>query len=170
MERKEFREWSVYDKQKDGFYNLDYSSSLEEQYTKELPIRGFTYEECRAFLVHVDNKESCTIINIEQPKFLLHYELDVYRKTQHQLKVKAQNEDSQSLQQFSIDANKKSTGKNNFDQAFNKWVQNKSNFTTEKEMQSAQPKIEEYSLKADDFNERDKKHLKQYGFKASWLD
>lgn len=170
MERKEQREWSVYDKQKDGFYNLDYSSSLEEQYTKELPTKAFTYEECRAFMVHVDNKEFCAIINVEQPKFLLNYELDAYRKAQEQLKAKENQEYNSSIMKQQVDTGKKSKAKNDFDQTFNKWAQSKSQFSTEREAQNAQPKIENFGLTPHDFNEFDRKKLKQYGFKASWLD
>ena len=121
-ERKTEREFGIYNVAKDKFYNLDYLNGFgsEEEFVEE-PNRKFTYEECERYIVHKNEKEYLTIINLLQPKYLLAFQLDYLRK-----------EFSEKYNKKLIESNNKSNAESlNSTRENSVFIQNKQNYMSD---------------------------------------
>ena len=169
--RKYKREWGVYDKEQNQFYNMDCTSILDDQHYEDTPTKGYSYDEAQRFIVHCDNKKSCIVVNIKQPKYLLNFELMAYRKEQ-----KAEN--AKNSMNFLNNANKLQAEKNRVSQ-------NKERYFTEigkyhakslkpmdgvqaQQLEEKKPKLEDYELTSENFDTTEKnKALRLYGIRIS---
>ncbi len=164
-DRKHKREWGVYDQEKNQFYNMDCTSILEDQHFEETPQKGCTYEEAQRFMVHCDNKPSCKIVNIKQPKYLLNFELQFYRKEQTAKEAKENMRYINNIQQVQTESNIKSKNKQNFFTALGKYMaeaKKPMDSVQAKELLQRKPKIEDYGLSSNDFNAQEKRNLQNY--------
>lgn len=167
--RKQKREWCVYDQEQNLFYNMDCISILENQYLEVIPKKGYSYEEAERFIVHCDNKKFCKIVNIKQPKYLLDFELMVYRKEQASIESKDNMRFVNNSQDIQAESNTKRVNKQRF---FTKLGVYRAESlkpmdgVQARELEERKPKIEHFKLTSSDFDAKEKSQLlSYYGFK-----
>ena len=170
-ERKNEREFGIYNSTKDKFHNLDYLNSFDDQDEfEEEPKKKFTYEECERFIVHKEDKEDLTILNLLQPKFLLSFHLDYLRKQFiEKYKIEMEKQNRQKVEQFQKlmqpqEETLKSKGL--FYNDLQSWELDVNSVETQMSGQFGEklknkPTIESYNLRAEHFTEKEKVSLKK---------
>lgn len=163
--RKHQREWGVYDQEQNQFYNMDCTSILDDQHLEDIPALGFSYEESERFIVHCDNKKSCKIVNIKQPKYLLNFELMVYRKEQASIEAKENMRYINNAQHIQAESNLMSKNKQLYFTALGEYRAKSlkpMDGAQAKALEELKPKMEDYDLASNDFNSKEKNQLLSY--------
>ncbi|MAP53890.1 MAG: hypothetical protein CL605_03215 [Altibacter sp.] len=159
--RKDKREFGVYDQEMNRFYNMDCISILDDQHLDDIPEKGYTYEEAQRFIVHCDNKKSCKIVNIKQPKYLLNFEIEYYRKEQASINAKENMRYLNNAQHIQAESNAKRKNKESYFTALGVFKTDslKRTSVTAKQLEERKPKMEEYGLTSEDFDTQEKSRL-----------
>jgi len=163
-ERKNERDFGIYNVAKDLFYNLDYLNPFDDQDEFVDEPKTFTYEECERFVVHKKNKNDLTILNLMQPKFLLAFQLDVLRK-QYADKQLLENQqyDRQQAAAMKLQNNENTSqkSKQSFYNDLHNWKVDINSAETQisgriSEKLQKRPKIESYGLTSENFTSEEK--------------
>ncbi len=160
--RKNKREWGVYDQEKNQFYNMDCTSILDDQHLENIPSKGYSYEEAERFIVHCDNKPSCKIVNIKQPKYLLNFEQMIYRKEQASIESKENMRYINNAQHIQAENNAKRQSKERYFSALGKFRAESlkpMDGVQANALEERKPKMENYDLTPNDFDTREKGQL-----------
>ncbi|WP_417861486.1 hypothetical protein [Winogradskyella sediminis] len=163
--RKHKREWVVYDQQMNQFYNMNCTSILEEQHLQETPSSGFSYDEAERFIVHCDNKKYCKIVNIKQPKYLLNFELMVYRKEQAVMEAKENSRYINNAQNIQSESHTIRESKNDYFTALGAHKAESlkpMDGVMAKALDKRKPRMEDYNLTSNDFDAKEKSKLLSY--------
>ena len=162
--RHELREWYVYSKLNKNFHNMNHSSFNDDEFLKEIPTEGFTYEECERFMVHLDDKSSSAILNIKQPRFLLNFQLKLYEKEMRDKIRKSTQVNADRNHQIQVEAQQKRKTKQQFVSDYYAWekmkTDNNIHFSKSNEqVQKERPKYTDYGLTESDFERHESRMI-----------
>lgn len=167
--RKHEREWGVYDKEQNQFYNMDCTSILDDQHNNDTPTKGYSYEEAQRFIVHCDNKKFCKIVNIKQPKYLLNFELMIYRKEQEAENAKNTMNFVNKSNNLQKENNRLSQNKESYFKAIGKHhAESKKPMdgVQAQQLNEQKPKLEDFNLTSENFDTTEKNRvLRLYGIR-----
>ena len=155
--REQQREWAIYSKSQAKWFNMDAWLLTDEDYLKEIPSEGFTYEECERFIIHQENARDCAVLNIKQPKSLLNFEFKIFEKARKDLAKRQLQEANLAGGKIQQEASMKNQKRNAFVKSFNEWDKMRNDDRTYQtksvsEVLNERPKLENYGLALSDFS------------------
>lgn len=176
IERATEREFGVYCISQARFMNLDFIGHFDEseyltKEAEEIPTTGlFSHEEASRYVIHCEDRSDYKIINCLSPRYLVDFELAVYRKQrQEQLQkeqVKFQQQQDEMLRSQSARAGIASAKQNYFN-SLQSWKTKLNSESTQAsgkfgEVLKSQPKMSDFALVESDFTDAEKERIKSY--------
>lgn len=136
---------------------MDRTNFLEEELTKGIPDKGFTFEECQRFIVHLDDKSDAEILNVKQPKYLLDFQMKIFAKEAREKEAKEISNIKRQAHEMQVKSQQKSNSKQAFENDYNSWLKmqkdNSTYFTkTKDEVMKERPNYKAYGLTEADFS------------------
>jgi len=162
--REQQREWAVYSKSQASWFNMDAWLLTDEDYLKEIPSEGFTYEECERFIIHQENARDCAVLNIKQPKSLLNFEFKIFEKARKDLAKRQLQETNLAGAKIQQEASMKNQKRQAYMNNYNAWDKMRNDDRTYQtksvsEVLSERPKLEDYGLTQSDFSPMEKRYI-----------
>lgn len=163
-ERKNERDFGIYNIAKDLFCNLDYLNPFDDQEEFVNEPQTYTYEECERFIIHKEYKSDLTILNLKQPKFLLAFHLDILRKqnSDNHLSENKKYDEQQAVSiKMQTEENSIQRNKQSFYNDLYNWQVDINSEQTQisgkmSEKLQQKPNIESYGLISDNFTSQEK--------------
>ncbi len=176
IERATEREFGVYCISQARFMNLDFLGLFDEseyltKEAEEIPENGlYSFEEASRFIIHCDDRADFKIINCKSPRYLVDFELAVYRKQRQEKLKKEQIQYNQEQEQNIRSQNARegiaSAKQNYFKSLENHRVKLNSQATQVNgqfgEVLKQQPKMSDFALVESDFTNDEKVRLRNY--------
>lgn len=171
IERQEEREFGIFNVTTDKFHNLNYTTPYDDEEEFEAtPTALFTHEECERYIVHKEDKEILTILNVKQPNYLLQFALNVIRKEHHDKLRKrhiAQAPRIEAAYKTASVINNSNNSKDRFVQDLVKWDKLVNSHEVQEQgrvhkVMQEKPKLTDYGLTIESFTPSEKETLKSY--------
>lgn len=176
IERATEREFGVYCISQARFMGLNYVGLFDDELyltkeAEEIPINGlFTHEECSRWIIHQDDRADFKVVNCLSPRYLVDFELQMYRKQRQEKLKKEQIQYNQEQEQNIRSQNAReaigSAKQNYFKSLENHRVKLNSQATQVNgkfgEVLAQQPKMSDFALVESDFTNDEKVRLRNY--------